>query len=136
MKPACKFVIFALIAITCGYLIYYMWSIAFGEIDRNNLDDEISSRIDEENNFLIPRIKRTSLLDEESESSEDDLSLHKNFHLLNNENCGKLKVEAGHRIVNGKPARFLANPWIVALYYNHPQYGLKMMCAGTLISGK
>lgn len=150
MKPANKFVICAVIAIvalTCGYLIYYTWSISFGEIDRSNFaidDGEIKGsryKIQDKNNSVTSKIVRNptnklSQRDIEDENDNSELNLHKNFHLFNRENCGKFKNEIHDRVVNGQPARFLANPWIAALYYEHPKQGNIMMCAGTLISGK
>lgn len=149
MKPANKFVIcavIAIVAITCGYLIYYTWSISFGEIDRSNFvvdddDKEVPYRSSSENSLVTMRSVRTTTqnakqFEVENDENGVDLHLHRNFNLFNGENCGKFTNSIGDRVVNGMPAKFLANPWIVALYYQHPKLGLRMMCAGSLISGK
>lgn len=140
MKPVSKFLIcaaIAIVALACSYLIYYTWSISFGEVDLNEVNNmkEFTFRGTSQGDIGSTQ-KSLSAVEDDQEEIDIDFKAHKNFHLFNHPNCGKFKNGIQDRVVNGEPAKFLANPWIVALSYLKSNGNVEIKCAGTLISGE
>lgn len=136
MNREIKIVIFAITSIVVliwAYLIYYTWSLAFGEIKTNELrtdQNEFSMRINKTINLVW---KKENLID----LNEENFSFknHKNFNLFNHENCGKFFSGEQDRVINEEPANVLKHPWAVALVYRYKNGTTSVHCGRTLISG-
>lgn len=126
--------VLSIVALICAYLIYYTWSLAFGEVESN---------IEYGYKVIIRGSVFTSTDGNETQTKFSEPSAafnghfqhHRNFHLFNKENCGVSSSGEQDRIINGVPAKILKNPWAVALIYRHNNGTYSVKCAGTLISG-
>lgn len=133
IKRANKFAacaVLSIVAFICAYLIYYTWSLAFGEVE-SNIEYVVRGTI----YTSTDRIEKQTEPNAAVVNEEYDFKRHKNFHLFNHEYCGISSSGDQVRIHNGEPAKILKNPWAVALIYRYKNDSFSVNCAGTLVSG-
>ena len=137
IKRENKFVacaVLSIVALICAYLIYYTWSLAFGEVESNI---EYGYKVVMRGNVFTSNEgnETQTKISEPSAAFIGNFQQHRNFHLFNHENCGVSRTGEEDRIINGVPAKILKNPWAVALIYRDNNGTYSVNCAGTLISG-
>jgi hypothetical protein len=137
------FLIILVLAMCCfSVVVYFLWSIAFDDNDNylmyNQQEGSFETRSARPGTKgIISTLTRVTTTTSSSTTKKlTDLRLHRYYGLFNKNDCGFVDSTA-RRIVNGKVAKLMANPWMAVLYhYFNDTKTIGPNCAGSLISGE